>query len=219
MLGKTNTRRIYARASKESLSGRGLSIQQNLQVVREAHLGGITMAQLGDFARAKELLRNAGRAFGPKEAVVRVRCVVAEVEIALASGDLGWPDSMLLGEFRDWLSAANALDVLVFPRPDERDGRFWHRRQFGCFPYITAFRRGVQDSGTHQVVAVLAVRLIAFLFQILVHCHTRKAGVIVRRSNSRLSLLSSRALLCRDRRNMFRCCWPAGSRTSRRANS
>src|SRR5437588_181169 len=29
-------------------------------------LRGIAMAQLGDFARAKELLRNAARAFGPK---------------------------------------------------------------------------------------------------------------------------------------------------------
>jgi len=54
-------------------------------------LRGIAMAQLGDFARAKELLRNAARAFGPKEPVPRARCVVAEAEIALASRDLGWP--------------------------------------------------------------------------------------------------------------------------------
>jgi hypothetical protein len=54
-------------------------------------LRGIAMAQLGDFARAKELLRNAGRGFGPKEPVARARCIVAEAEIALASRDLGWP--------------------------------------------------------------------------------------------------------------------------------
>jgi DNA-binding winged helix-turn-helix (wHTH) protein len=54
-------------------------------------LRGIAMAQLGDFARAKELLRLAARAFGPKEAVARARCIVAEAEIALASRDLGWP--------------------------------------------------------------------------------------------------------------------------------
>jgi DNA-binding winged helix-turn-helix (wHTH) protein len=54
-------------------------------------LRGIAMAQLGDFARAKELLRRAARAFGPKEAVARARCIVAEAEIALASRDLGWP--------------------------------------------------------------------------------------------------------------------------------
>ena len=58
-------------------------------------LRGIAMAQLGDFARAKELLRNAARAFGPKEAVARARCVVAEAEIALASRDLCWPPKTL----------------------------------------------------------------------------------------------------------------------------
>jgi DNA-binding winged helix-turn-helix (wHTH) protein len=54
-------------------------------------LRGIAMAQFGDFVRAKELLRSASRAFGPKDAVARARCVVAEAEIALASRDLGWP--------------------------------------------------------------------------------------------------------------------------------
>src|SRR5215204_6615944 len=53
-------------------------------------LRGIAMAQLGDFVRAKALLRRAARAFGPKEALARARCVVAEAEIALASRDLGW---------------------------------------------------------------------------------------------------------------------------------
>jgi len=54
-------------------------------------LRGIAMAQLGDFARAKELLRRAARGFGPREPVARARCVVAQAEIALASRDLGWP--------------------------------------------------------------------------------------------------------------------------------
>jgi DNA-binding transcriptional ArsR family regulator len=58
-------------------------------------LRGIAMAQLGDFVRAKELLRSASRAFGPKEAVARARCIVAEAEIALASRVLGWPAKML----------------------------------------------------------------------------------------------------------------------------
>jgi len=53
-------------------------------------LRGIAMAQLGDLARAKTLLRNAARAFGPKESLARARCLVAEAEIALASRDLGW---------------------------------------------------------------------------------------------------------------------------------
>jgi hypothetical protein len=54
-------------------------------------LRGIAMAQLGDFERAKVLLRRAARAFGSREAVARARCVVAEAEIALVSRDLGWP--------------------------------------------------------------------------------------------------------------------------------
>jgi DNA-binding winged helix-turn-helix (wHTH) protein len=58
-------------------------------------LRGIAMAQLGEFARAKELLRNAAHAFGQKEAVARARCIVAQAEIALASRDLGWPAKML----------------------------------------------------------------------------------------------------------------------------
>jgi DNA-binding winged helix-turn-helix (wHTH) protein len=58
-------------------------------------LRGIAMAQLGDFARAKELLRKAARGFGPKEAVARARCIVAETEIALASRDLAWPAKIL----------------------------------------------------------------------------------------------------------------------------
>ncbi|MGH8266571.1 MAG: helix-turn-helix domain-containing protein, partial [Steroidobacteraceae bacterium] len=54
-------------------------------------LRGIAMAQLGDLGRAKLLVRRAGRAFGPKAAVARARCVLAEAEIAFASRDLGWP--------------------------------------------------------------------------------------------------------------------------------
>ncbi|MEA2958552.1 MAG: hypothetical protein QOJ58_4061, partial [Alphaproteobacteria bacterium] len=51
-------------------------------------LRGIAMAQLGDLVRAKTLVRSAARAFGPKEALARARCVVAEAEIALVSRDL-----------------------------------------------------------------------------------------------------------------------------------
>ena len=58
-------------------------------------LRGIAMAQLGDLVRAKALLRRAARAFGPKEAVARARCVVAEADVALASRDLGWPAKAL----------------------------------------------------------------------------------------------------------------------------
>src|SRR5258707_13791243 len=56
---------------------------------------GIGMAQLGDLVRARALLRTAARAFGPREAIARARCVVAEAEIALVSRDLGWPAKAL----------------------------------------------------------------------------------------------------------------------------
>jgi tetratricopeptide (TPR) repeat protein len=58
-------------------------------------LRGIAMAQLGDLTKAKSLLRSAARAFGPREAVARARCVVAEAEIALVSRDLNWPAKTL----------------------------------------------------------------------------------------------------------------------------
>ena len=54
-------------------------------------LRGIAMAQLGDFTKARALLRRAARTFSPRETVARARCAVAEAEVALASRDLGWP--------------------------------------------------------------------------------------------------------------------------------
>jgi hypothetical protein len=77
-------------------------------------LRGIAMAQLGDLVRAKALLRSAARAFGPREAVARARCIVAEAEIALVSRDLGWPARRLdaaratLEAHGDRLNAAHA---------------------------------------------------------------------------------------------------------------
>jgi hypothetical protein len=50
-------------------------------------LRGIAMAQLGEYPRARELLKQASRAFGPKEDLSRDRCVVAEAEVALAMRD------------------------------------------------------------------------------------------------------------------------------------
>jgi hypothetical protein len=82
-------------------------------------LRGIAMAQLGDFIRAKALLRRAARAFSPKEAVARARCIVAEAEVALASRDLGWPAKSLdaaraaLTAHGDAVNAAHALILKV----------------------------------------------------------------------------------------------------------
>jgi hypothetical protein len=82
-------------------------------------LRGIALAQLGDFERARELLRSAQRAFSPRESVARARCVVAEAEIALASRDLGWPEQALdaarviLEEHGDLLNAALARYLAI----------------------------------------------------------------------------------------------------------
>lgn len=58
-------------------------------------LRGIAMAQLGDLARARPLLRAAARGFGPREPVAGARCVVAEAEVAFVSRDLRWPAKAL----------------------------------------------------------------------------------------------------------------------------
>jgi hypothetical protein len=95
-------------------------------------LRGIAMAQLGDFGRAKLLLRNAARDFGSKEAVARARCVVAEADVALASRELGWVAKRLdaaritLEEHGDHVNAAHAryLEVrrlLLIGRMDEAE--------------------------------------------------------------------------------------------------
>jgi DNA-binding winged helix-turn-helix (wHTH) protein len=97
-------------------------------------LRGIAMAQLGDLSRAKVLLRRAARAFGPKEAVARARCMVAEAEIALAARDLGWPAKaldtarMTLEAHGDRVNAAHAryLEIrrlLLIGRLDEAERR------------------------------------------------------------------------------------------------
>lgn len=91
------------------------------------------MAQLGDLVRAKALLRRAARAFSPKEAVARARCVVAEAEIAFASRDLNWRAKALaaaratLEEHGDQVNAAHARylearRLLLIGRLDEAEG-------------------------------------------------------------------------------------------------
>jgi len=82
-------------------------------------LRGIAMAQLGELARAKALLRSAAGAFGPRETMARARCVVAVAEIALVSRDLGWPAKALeaaratLEAHGDRVNAAHARNLEV----------------------------------------------------------------------------------------------------------
>ena len=82
-------------------------------------LRGIAMAQLGDFLRAKALLKRAARAFGPREPVARARCVVAEAEVALVSRELGWPEKELdaarltLDAYGDRVNATHARYLAI----------------------------------------------------------------------------------------------------------
>jgi DNA-binding winged helix-turn-helix (wHTH) protein len=124
-------------------------------------LRGIAMAQLGDLVRAKILLRSAARAFGPKEAVARARCVVAEAEIALASRDLSFPAKALdaaratLEAHRDLVNAAHAryLEIrrlLLIGRLDEAERRL---AELDPAPFPPVFR------AAHElVVAGIAMR-------------------------------------------------------------
>lgn len=58
-------------------------------------LRGIAMAQLGELARSRELLKRAARGFGAHEGLARARCVVAEAEVALAQREFGAPPRAL----------------------------------------------------------------------------------------------------------------------------
>ena len=95
-------------------------------------LRGLAMAQLGDFTRATLLLRRAARAFGPREATARARCVVAEAEIALASRELAGATATLdaaratLDAHGDHVNAAHARylgirRLLLLGRLDETE--------------------------------------------------------------------------------------------------
>src|SRR5271155_4649939 len=124
-------------------------------------LRGIAMAQLGDLVRAKALLRSAARAFSPKEAVARARCVVAEAEIALVSRDLGWPAKALdaaravLEAHGDRVNAAHARNLeirrlLLIGRLEEAERRL---AEFDPAPLPAASRAAQQ-----LVVAGIAIR-------------------------------------------------------------
>jgi DNA-binding transcriptional ArsR family regulator len=96
-------------------------------------LRGIAMAQLGDLARARELLRRAARAFGPRETVARARCLTAEAEVALAARDLAWPSRALAEALRTFTAHGDRENatharllqlrrLLLLGRVDEADG-------------------------------------------------------------------------------------------------
>ncbi|MEP6501986.1 MAG: helix-turn-helix domain-containing protein [Betaproteobacteria bacterium] len=75
-------------------------------------LRGIAMAQLGEHARSRELLRRAARGFGAHEELARARCVVAEAEVALAMRDLGGTSRALDGAVATLEARADRANAL-----------------------------------------------------------------------------------------------------------
>jgi hypothetical protein len=77
-------------------------------------LRGIAMAQLGDYERARKLLRRAARGFAARERLAQARCLVAEAEVALVAHDLSRPARTLdnaartLGALGDRANAIHA---------------------------------------------------------------------------------------------------------------
>ncbi len=83
---------LIAASARALASGHALSALKRISLRDDPPalaLRGIAMAQLGELARARELLRRAARAFGRHEELSRARCVVAEAEVALAMRELG----------------------------------------------------------------------------------------------------------------------------------
>ena len=75
-------------------------------------LRGIAMAQLGELARARVLLRQAHAAFARTEGVARARCVVADAEIGLALRELSGSSAALLAAARRLEAAQDSANAL-----------------------------------------------------------------------------------------------------------
>lgn len=88
---------------------------------------GTALSQLGEFARAKGQLRAALKMLGPEDRLLRARCLAAEAEIALATGDLRWssePVARAVAELEAEGDARNAAYLqLVAARAALRIGR------------------------------------------------------------------------------------------------
>jgi len=126
---------LITAAARALAAGDLLGVLKRVGLREDAHalaLRGIAMAQLGDYDRAKDLLRRAARAFGARAPVPRARCIVAEAEIALVSRDLGWPPKALaaaratLERHGDRVNAAHACHLearrlLLIGRLDEAE--------------------------------------------------------------------------------------------------
>jgi hypothetical protein len=112
-------------------------------------LRGVAMAQLGELERAQRLLRQAARAFGPRESLARARCVTAEAEVALAARKLGFSPRALDSALKTLEShgdRANALHarlisirrLILLGRIEEAEKRLSDLDLGGAAPALTA---------------------------------------------------------------------------------
>jgi len=140
-------------------------------------LRGIAMAQLGDLARARTLVRRAARAFGPKASVAHARCVIAEAEIAFASRDLGWSTPAL--------AAARATLEAHGDRANAAHARLLAIRRLLLLGHLNAATRALAElAGTPLPPALRAVHGLIV------------AGIALRRIDTR----TARAALARAQR-------------------
>jgi len=180
---------LITAAARALASGDPLGALNRVALREDAHalaLRGIAMAQLGDFVRAKTLMRRAARAFGPKEAVARARCEIAEAEIALAARELSWSAKTLtaaraaLEAHGDYVNAAHAgyletRRLLLIGKLDEAQHALAELAPLSLPPALTA---------AHELVA---------------------AGIAMRR----LQAATARAALTRAEQAARRCGIPA----------
>lgn len=107
------------------------------------------MRQAGELTRARQLLRRAACAFGPRERLARARCAVAEAEIALAARDLAPSTRALdaasrtLAQHSDHENAAHAQLValrhaLLLGRVDDAAARLAARDWLSAPPMLAA---------------------------------------------------------------------------------
>src|SRR4029079_6172031 len=82
---------LIAAAARALAAGDALGALKRVALRRDPPalaLRGIALSQLGEYPRARELLRTAAPRFGERQALARARCIVAEAEVALAMRDL-----------------------------------------------------------------------------------------------------------------------------------
>lgn len=148
---------LIAAAARALSAGDALGALKRVALREDAPalaLRGIAMAQLGEHARARELLRRAARAFGTGEELARARCRVAEAEVALAVRDLtGAPRALeaaidTLEARGDRVNALHARLIairrlLLLGRIDEAEASLSHLDVRGMPPVLVAIAERV----------------------------------------------------------------------------